>query len=85
MRERTEAAISRGERGYIQVRRSTVDPSDKRARWWEEIAPLIAAQAGELREKVASLGQTPEEETLLHRGEVWLQQFGPERDGDPQP
>ena len=70
-----EAAAARGETGYIQVRRSTVDASEKEAKSWEEIAPLMAAQANELREKVASLGLTPEEADLLTEAELWLQRF----------
>ena len=75
VREQIEAAVSRGETGYIQVRRSTVDPTEKRAKSWEEIAPLVAAQATELHEKVASLGLTPEEAGLLSDAELWLQRF----------
>lgn len=85
VREQIEAAVARGETGYIQVHRPTVDPSERRAKSWEEIAPLIAAQARELQEKVASLGVTPEEASLLGAAEEWLQRFGPERDGGQEP
>jgi hypothetical protein len=77
-REELAAAAARGEKGYIQVRHSAVDTADKRARSWEEIAPLLAAQASKLREKVASLGLTAEEASLLEAAELWLQRFGPE-------
>jgi hypothetical protein len=75
LREQIEAAAARGETGYIQVRHSNVDPSEKTARSWAEIAPLVAAQASELHEKVASLGLTAEEANLLSDAELWLQRF----------
>jgi hypothetical protein len=78
LRTQIEAAAARGESGYIQVSRSTEDASEKRAKSWQEIAPLLAAQASELREKVASLGRTPEEASLIRAAELWLQSYGPE-------
>ena len=61
--------------GYIQVRRSNLDPSEKTARSWAEIAPLVAAQASELHEKVASLGLTLEEANLLSDAELCVQRI----------
>lgn len=74
-REQIESAAERGETGYIQISPSTVGPSEKRAKSWQEIAPLMAAQASKLRQKVASLGLTAEEASLLSAAEHWLQRF----------
>ena len=82
VREQMAAAAERGEKGYIHVRRSTVTTSEQQAKRLEEIAPLMAAQASMLREKVASLGLTAEEESLLGAAELWLQRFAPEGAGD---
>jgi hypothetical protein len=78
VRDPTAAAAERGRRGYAPVRRPTVTASERRRKWLEEIAPLIADQASDLTEKVASLGLTPEEESLLDKAELWLRRSGPD-------
>lgn len=62
-----KAAIARGETGYIQLHHPPpIDRAEKRARSWAEIAPLVADQANALKEKINTLGATPEEEELLN-------------------
>lgn len=78
VREEMASAAERGKKGYIPVRRSMVPPSEQQAKWLEE---LMVAQATKLHEKVASLGLTAEEESLLRAAELSLQRFGPEDAG----
>jgi hypothetical protein len=59
--EQVVAAAERGKTGYIPVRHTTDTASEQQAKWLEEIALLMAAQASKLREKVGSLGLTAEE------------------------
>jgi hypothetical protein len=82
--EEVAAAAERGETGYIPVRGSRFATPEESAMWREEVAPVMAAKAQELREKKASSGLTNEEQGLLCATELWLQpgsrEAGPGRD-----